>query len=176
MQASGSDIVLDVRVPQKYRYLWPAITVAVLAVAILMVIFDRSWVVITLAAMTVGVFVWINVSFATAIRARRGAANQLALTAEGLRSPLFSLDWEMINHVWIGETSAQTGSLRALFIEPSQPSDIRWVQSRMIGANRWISEKVGHGQLQVLQMSIEMPLEQLVSEMERRAGRRLTGG
>ena len=174
MASSAGDMVIQLRVQQRSRYLWSAITGAVVVGCVLTIIFDRSWGTAAFAAVLLGLFAWIWGTEFAARRARGDTVNQLVLTGDGIRSPLFSLDWGSVARVWIGATSAQTGSLRALFIEPLRASDVQWARSRTIGVSRWLTAKMGQPQLRVLQANVDLPLEQLLAEMERRAGRSLT--
>ncbi len=52
---------------------------------------------------------------------------EITATGDGLRSPLWALDWERVDRMWIGETPH---GLKALNIEPVQEADIRRPRSR----------------------------------------------
>jgi hypothetical protein len=165
------DLVIPVRVPREYRWLWPIVSVAVVVGAAVLLAFDRSVAAIVAAVLLIGSIAWIWATNLDGRRARGNAPNQLVLSADGIRSPVFSLPWEGINRVWIGTTSA--GGLRALFIAPVRSSDVRWSSSKMIRANRWLTERLDQTPIQLLQVHMDIPLERLVAEMEKRAGRKL---
>lgn len=171
--ARPPDLVVPLVVPAKYRYGFPAMSLAVAIGCVAAIVLDVSLEALIWASVTLAIFAWIWGSMFAMRRARRGAARGLVLTRDGIRSPFFSLDWERVAGIRIGATSARTGSLPALFIAPIRREDVRLAKSAALRANRWIDDVTGHRELRVLQVNVEMPLEELASKMEARAGRPL---
>jgi hypothetical protein len=174
MPVVAGDRLVEFNLPRRHRYGFPILTGLAVVICAGLVVTDSSWETRVPAAATIGLFAWIWATIVAARRARGSAVNAVVLTTEGISSPLFTLEWERVARAWIGSTSPETRGMRALFVEPVRPSDVRMASSGVLAANRWLEARTRRGRLQFLQSSVDLPLEELLDEMEQRAGRRLT--
>jgi hypothetical protein len=80
--------------------------------------------------------VWVWVTMLVTKRMAAGAPYQLVVTRERVSSPWWEPAMGPRAGLWIGRAHSQTGSLRALFIEPLQASDVELPPSRVLRVNR----------------------------------------
>jgi hypothetical protein len=111
---------------------------------------------------------WIRLA---AHRARGNAPLQIVATREGLASPIWRLPWNRISRIWIGPTTS--GALQALHIEPISPEDVQWPRSRALRFNAWIGGAMHMSEIQILEVSVDRPLEEIAADLARIAGRPL---
>ncbi len=88
---------------------------------------------------------------------------------------MWSLDWDRVSAMWIGNTLS---GQRAILIEPIRPSDIRGPESKALAVSKTVSRAFSAlftpkapEQVMLLQANVDRPLEQLLSELEAKAGR-----
>jgi hypothetical protein len=99
----------------------------------------------------------------------RGGRQELVATHTGISSPKFSLDWDRVAELRIGPLSGLAGGHLALWIEPREPSDIHWAESKVL-------ERLGMtraASIRIPAQNVDRPLEQLVAQLETQAGRPL---
>lgn len=127
---------------------------------------------VAFGAVTIALLGWIWASALVARRVGGGDALQLVATREGISSPLWSLRWDRVQSISIGESPA--GGRRALFIDPIQPADVQLPPSRILRLNRLLSRWTEDGRITILEGNIDRPIEQLMLDLERQARRELT--
>src|SRR5207342_2232572 len=92
---------------------------------------------------------------------------ELTVTRERISGPGWSLRWDPVKCVYLGETPA--GALRALFIEAFDPADIELSNSRMFRLNRMLSGP-SKAVIAIVEKTVDRPVEQLMLDLERIAG------
>jgi len=138
--------------------------------AVALITLDRSWQGIFWGLLLLGSLVAIWITILAARRTRRGAPMEITATRDGLRSPLWALDWERVERMWIGDTQA---GLRALSIEPLQEADIRRSPSTALSLSAIAGNAMNIPAIQILEANVELPLEEIAARFEEKAGRQL---
>jgi hypothetical protein len=164
-------LVIPLHVPHRSQLTFAAISLAFVVGAIVWNVLATSVPSIVDGGGGVAIFAviwWIRFA---AHRARGNAPLQIVATREGLGSPIWKLGWDRINRIWIGPTAS--GALQALHIEPVRPEDVQWPRSRALRFNAWIGGAMHMSEIQILQISVDRPLEEIASDLARIAGRPL---
>jgi hypothetical protein len=162
------ELTIPLQVKTGHRYAWMGITAVWLAGALAWTVVRPSVASVAFGIVTIGLLAWI---WAFVFAMRRCVAPRLVVTREAISSPQGTLRWDRVQSLSIGTTPA--GSLRALFIEPIQPSDVQLPPSRILRLNRLFSEWAEGGRLTVLEANLDRPVEQLMLDLEPQAGREL---
>ena len=166
------DLVIPLKVRARDRFGWSAITAALVVGAVVWIIVSHSLLSITWGSAMIALLGWIWATTFVARRLGRGSAPQLVVTREAISSPAWSLRWDRVQSISIGRTA--DGSHRALFIEPIRPSDVQVPASSILRVNRLLAQVAGNGRIAILEVNIDCPVEQLMLDLERRAGRELS--
>ena len=164
------DFVVPLRAPRWARWTFPAISAVLMVAAVALITLDRSWQGIFWGLLLLGSLVAIWITILAARRTRRGAPMEITATRDGLRSPLWALDWERVERMWIGDTQA---GLRALSIEPLQEADIRRSPSTALSLSAIAGNAMNIPAIQILEANVELPLEEIAARFEEKAGRQL---
>lgn len=164
-------LVVPLRAPRWAAWSFPVMS-AVLAVgSIVWMVLAPSWEAFLYGTLMIGSLAWVWGTRLAARRTRGTASMQIVATKEGLRSPLWELDWGRVDRMWIGRT--ESGRLKALNIEPLQPADIRRPPSRALRLNAVAGSAMKIPAIQILQANVDLPLEELAARFEEKAGRPL---
>lgn len=159
------------RVKARDRYRWSAVSLVLLLGSIAWIAASPSWMSIVWGGVLIVLLAWIWATMLVAKRLGGGVPHQLVVTRQAISSPFWSLRWDRVRGVWIGHTPA--GSLRALFIEPLQASDVELPSSRLLRLNRMLSERGHSAALTILEANIDRSVEQLMLDLERQTKREL---
>jgi len=168
------ELAIPIRVRTRDRHLWTALSVGLLVGSAVWIALRPSWSSIIVGGGLIVLLVWQRVTMLGARRLTGNAPVQLVVTPELISGPpIWSLRWDRVRSITIGETPA--GSLRALFIEAFEPSDIELANSRIFTLNRAFSGRQG-AVITILERTIDRPVEQLMIDLERISSRELPVG
>ena len=111
---------------------------------------------------------WLLAIMAIAQRAGADGPPRIVFTSEGIVATLWTLRWEDVSAVSIGERGKQ----RWLAVMPNRVSAIA-TTSRFIALNLRLSGRRGRAPIRIPESIADRPLEELIAEMESAAGRSL---
>ena len=167
----GEQLVIPLSAARRTRLAFAGASVAVSLGSAIWIVVSPSWASIIYGGFTIAAFGWVWGTRLAARRARGNAPVQIVATSQGLSSPFWSLDWNRVNRIWISPTAS--GKLQALNIEPIQPGDVTWTRSKTLRFNARIGHAMNMPPLQIFQANVDRPLEELASDFQRLARRKL---
>ena len=152
---------------------FPAAMLAAAVGVALWIALEPSWNSYIFGGVWLGVSIWFFATLYAIRRASRGKPMQIVATAQGLRSPVWELDWDRVDRIRIGYLTSGGGRVKALFIEPHRGEDVRRPGSDGLWFNSLLSNPFGTHELRILEANVDMPLVVIAAEFERLAGRSL---
>lgn len=176
MAAPGLDgpLVITLRTPRWAIWTFGPMSVLLAGGAIAWMALDPEWEAFVYGPLLLASLALVWTTVAVAQRVRGGAPLEIVATDDGLRSPLWELDWDGVERIWIGRI--RLGSPRALNIVPRRPDDVRLPPSTVLRANFALSGAMRLPAIQILQVSVDVPLDELAVRFEEKAGRPLLAG
>ena len=133
---------------------------------------SHSMVSIVEGGLGLGILIWGWGTLVAARRARGGAPLQIVATREGISTPLWSITWDQVERIWIGPMPLSR-LLRGLHIKPKRPTDIVWASGRVLAFNTRLGDAMKMAPIQIPQTGFNRPLEEILRDLERIAGRPL---
>jgi hypothetical protein len=162
------ELVVPFRVPRRYSVRMGAFATAFVGGWAAVMAADPSWEAAAVGGLLFAGIAWVGGTMSVLSRRPK----QIVLTSSSLTTPGYTIDWERVANARVTTTSASTGALPSLVIEPYASTDVRWT-SRFLRLNGRVSDLFGMGALHILQPNVDRPLEALLAQMEERAGRSL---
>ena len=104
-------------------------------------------------------------------RMNGNVAPHLTVTEKALSWPArWTLDWNRVTSVSIGQHAFG----RSLRIETFRPDDVRFLRpSKMMSFLTWINSVFGQPTVQVSETALDRPLESVIEDLSKKAGRPL---
>jgi hypothetical protein len=105
-------------------------------------------------------------------RASGGTEPQLTATDTALSSHRWTIDWDKVTSVSIGQMPYVGG--RSLCIETFRREDLRLLKpSKIMSALIWLSSLFKQPEIQLSETYFDRPLERVIEDLSRKAGRPL---
>ncbi len=167
----GEPLVVPLHKPRWAAWSFSAISVGVAGASICWMVLAPSLRSVFFGILGLGSFVGVWATVMAARRTRGAAPLEIVATSEGLRSPIWELDWDRVDRMWIGPSPS--GRIRVLNIEPLQPGDIRRPRSATLRFNALAANAMNMPAIQIPQANVDRPLEELANQLEEKAARPL---
>ena len=170
MDMSGDVVTIPLRKPPAAALCFGVISVVAVAGSVAAMVLIRSWQALTLGTLVIVAIVWVWGTVVAVRRARASTRAEIVVSSQGVQTHMWAIDWDRVRRMWIGRSSA--GRLQALMIEPLEPSDVK-SSSRVLKFNFGAGRVMGAPPIQILQVNVDRPLEEIASLFEAKAGRPL---
>jgi hypothetical protein len=158
---------LVIRLRPAKRWHWAVIACFPIGGIALVVLGRDSWtsVLIGAAVTALGLWIWLTVLSTHNV----GRSVEIVATDQGISSPLWSISWDAVARVYVRHT--RYGPL--LSIETRRPQDLRLKGNRVLEFNAFLSRLIRSPAISLPLQSLDRPVDELLGELELRAGRPL---
>jgi hypothetical protein len=162
-------LVIPLSVPRRVDAAFAGLSIVFVVGSAVWISVSPSWKSIVYGGGMIGAFAWVWATRLVVRRVGRTAPLQIVATSHGLSSPFWSIDWDRVARMWIGPTKA--GRLMALNIEPMRAEDVNWIQSKTLRLNARVGDAMNMPAIQILQINVDRPLDELDAQLRSIAGR-----
>jgi hypothetical protein len=106
---------------------------------------------------------------ATNRRVLGGRPMEIVADADGIRTPMWSVRWDRIDRMWIGTTA----TMRTLNIDVADRTSVTRPRSLFYSLAAFIDRLFRLPAIRIPEMNIDRPLDDLLVQLERKAGDRM---